>query len=43
MQPNFEKYMDILENEYSILMKIMTRKGKDEILDCATLANGGVC
>ena len=32
-----------MENEYTILMKIMTRKGKDEILDCATLANGGVC
>jgi hypothetical protein len=24
-------------------MKIMTRKGKDEVIDCATAANGGVC
>ena len=24
-------------------MKIMTRKGRDQIIDCATEANGGVC
>jgi len=33
----------LLENEHDILMKIMTRKGKDEVIDCATAANGGVC
>jgi hypothetical protein len=33
----------LLENEHEILMKIMTRKGKDEVIDCATAANGGVC
>jgi hypothetical protein len=25
------------------LMRIMTRKGKDEVIDCATQANGGRC
>ena len=35
--------MDQLDNEYHTLMDIMTRKGKDSVIDCATAANGGRC
>jgi len=40
-QPHFSKYMDSIENEYELLIKVLEGKGQFEVTDHLMLASGG--
>ena len=43
LQPGFDRYEEALAKEYETLIKIMSNKGKTELVDCLTTANKGQC
>jgi len=42
-RPDFDKYLDELENEYKSMTDVLSNKDEDLIIDCAKIANGGEC
>jgi hypothetical protein len=42
-RPDFDKYLDELENEYKSMIDVLSNKEEDLIIDCAKIANKGEC
>jgi len=42
-RPDFDKYLDELENEYKSMVDVLSNKDEDLIIDCAKIANNGAC
>jgi len=42
-RPDFDRYLDELENEYKSMVDVLSNKNEDKIIDCARIANNGEC